>query len=181
MNKKSHKIRSIIMISAISIVGVFFLILGTMAYGSDMYPYDVYLSKQVELGIGDIENRYLIQGEIKNRGEENIIIEKLEFRCYNEDRTSYGVRELSNITIAPGESYSIYEEIQSDGSLQYTSVRLYKTIIEGEEVQMMFSEDGKNFGNKQNELTAIIFGAIMLVIGGFMTYKYIRRRKVLNG
>lgn len=170
------------MISAISIVGVFFLLLGLIAYGSKMYPYDFYISEKITLGISqEIDNQYLIQGKIKNDGKEVVVIDKLEFRCYNTDRTAYGTFEKDNISINPGEVYTIHEEILSNGSLQYSSVRLYKTIVQGEEVQLQFSPDGKSFSNKQNELTAIIFGSIMIVIGGVMTYRKIKRRKVLNG
>lgn len=170
------------MISAISIVGVFFLIFGIVAYSSDMYPYDIYISQPITLGIAqEVENQYLIQGEIKNKGEESITIQKLEFRCYNEDKSVHGTRIVENITIDAGQTYSIHEEIVSNGSVKYTSVRLYSTTIDDAEVQLLFSKDGKTFSNKQNELTAIVVGAIMLVIDGFMIYKKIKQRKVLNG
>lgn len=182
MRKKTGKLSGILMISAISIVGVFFLIFGIVAYSSDMYPYDIYISQPITLGIAqEVENQYLIQGEIKNKGEESITIQKLEFRCYNEDKSVHGTRIVENITIDAGQTYSIHEEIVSNGSVKYTSVRLYSTTIDDAEVQLLFSKDGKTFSNKQNELTAIVVGAIMLVIDGFMIYKKIKQRKVLNG
>lgn len=180
--KRNNKKSSIFIISAISIVGVFFLFLGITSYFSDLYPYDIYLSKQVTLSIAqEVDNQYLIQGEIKNKGEETIVIQKLEFRCYTADRSAYGTHTIENVSVAPGESYSIYEEIVSDGTVQYSAVNLHSTIIEDGEVQLQYSEDGKTFGNKQNEITSIVVGVIMTAIGIFMVIREIRRRKVLNG
>ena len=42
--KSKTKKSSIFMISAISIVGVFFLFLGITSFFSELYPYDIYIS-----------------------------------------------------------------------------------------------------------------------------------------
>ncbi|MBR4004076.1 MAG: hypothetical protein IKI95_08565, partial [Clostridia bacterium] len=61
------------------------------------------------------------------------------------------------------------------------AVKLQTTVIEEGEVQLQYSEDGKSFSNKQNELTSIIVGVIMTGIGIFMIIREVKRRKVLNG
>lgn len=180
--KSKTKKSSIFMISAISIVGVFFLFLGITSFFSELYPYDIYISKEITLSIGQgVDNQYLIQGELSNKGEDEIVVQKLEFRCYTADRSAYGTHTIENIKIAPGQSYQIYEEIVSNGTLQYTAVKLQTTVIEEGEVQLQYSKDGKSFSNKQNELTAIIVGVVMTGIGIFMIIREVKRRKVLNG
>lgn len=176
--KSKTKKRSIFMISAISIVGVFFLFLGITSFFSELYPYDIYISKEITLSIGQgVENQYLIQGELSNKGEDEIVVQKLEFRCYTADRLAYGTHTIENIKIAPGQSYQIHEEIVSNGTLQYTAVKLQTTVIEEGEVQLQYSKDGKSFSNKQNEITAMVFGGIMCCIAGVLIYKEIKRRR----
>lgn len=181
--KRNNKIGSIFIISAVSIVGVFFLILGLIAFNTNMYPYDIYLSQPITLSVAEgIDNQYLISGEITNKGEESITIQKLVFRCYNADSSVHGTHEIDNVTILPGDKYSIHEEIVSNGSVTYTYARLYQTIVEDSEIILKYSEDGENFSNKQNEVTLIIVGRIMLVIAGFMIFRRIQfKRRNENG
>lgn len=182
MNTKSKKRSSIFMICAVSIVGVFFLLFGLVAFNSVMYPYDIYLSQQVTLGVAqEVENQYLIQGKISNKGSEAVTIQSIEFWCYNADRTAHGTYTIENITLQPNSSYSIHEEIVGNGSLIYSSVSINSTKVEDADIILQYSEDGKNFGNKQNEITAMVFGGIMCCIAGVLIYKEIKKRKVLNG
>lgn len=78
--------------------------------------------------------------------------------------------------IEAGQSYDIYEEIKSNGSEKYTYARLHKTIVEDEEIILLYSADGETFGNKQNEITAIIVGAGLIVIGAIMIVLRIRKK-----
>ena len=180
--KRKCNISSIFMISAVLGIGVFFLLFGVIAYFSDMYPNDIYISEQIQLyTANEVENQYLIKGSLCNRGEETITIQSMEFWCYNADRTVHGSHTIENISIEPGENYAIYEEITSNGSVIYTSVSLHSTIIEDGEVMLQYSADGKNFGNKQNEITSVIVGAIMTPIGIYLLVRRIKQRRLGNG
>lgn len=154
-----------------------------MAINTNMYPYDIYLSKPITLLVAEeVDNQYLISGEITNKGEESVTIQKLIFRCYNADSSVHGSHEIENIVILPGEKYTIHEEIVSNGTVSYTYARLHQTIVEDSEIILQYSEDGKNFGNKQNEITSIVVGCIMIVIAGVMIFRRIQlKRRNKNG
>lgn len=179
--KKKRIGSSIFIISATMVFGVLMLLLGTVVLGETVYPYDIYISKNVTLSIAqEVENQYLIQGEITNKGTETIIIEKIELRCYNADSSKHGAFELENIVIEAGKTYKIYEEIQSNGEIQYTYARIHKTVVEGEEIILKYSADGKSFGNKQNEITAIIVGAVLILISvSMIVVRIIRKRRAV--
>lgn len=181
MKRKISK-NSIFMISAVLVIGVFFLFFGVVAYFSDMYPNDLYISENTQLlSANEVENQYLIKGSITNRGDESITVQSFEFWCFNADRSVHGTHTVENITIEAGQTYQIYEEITSNGSVIYTSAVLHNTKIDGEDVILQYSQDGKNFGNKQNEITAMIVGAILTSIGIFMLVRRIKQRRLLNG
>ncbi len=178
-NKKDFSLLKIVLISC---VGVFFLLIGLVVYFADSYSNLIYISKNIVLEKAiNISNQYRITGEITNRTKDSIVIEKIEIRAYPADRSVYGVYELTNIAIDAGETYNILAEITSVGDVEYTFVSLYKCVVDDTHMTLKYSNNGKSFGNQQNEITAIIAGLIFIGIDVILINKFIKKRRVQNG
>lgn len=132
------------------------------------YDLPIYISQDISVS-GFID--YTIQGELKNRTNEDVIIEELQIALSGAEGNThyYAYETIVDIIVPAGSTYRInltdkrYSETDGSmaiGKLKYANIR--KCIINGESVQLK-KLDGDYYVNEGANSSGYIFS---IIIGG---------------
>lgn len=167
--KKSLSSKTLGFIWLLVIFGILFTILGIISLTStNSYDAPVYISQR--LTVTENSSSITVTGEIKNLTSENIFIDEINIHLsgyagYN--TTNYANEKITDISIAPNETYEIRETYPYKYSDLNNASISYITIDSNKYVDIKYSSNGSDFEGQDSpsviQIISLPVGIIMLV------------------